>query len=465
MHIFEDGIFKAYDIRGIVGTDLQIDDAYYIGFSFGNFLRETTKAANDKDYTVAVGFDARKSGIKLCERLIAGLQDSGINVINIGLGATPMLYFAVQNLKTDAGIMITGSHNPIEYNGFKITLHDRPISGKEMLHIATQYSDRSKCKTPGVATEYNIENSYLEALLRGSFDGTHTTHRTLRIGIDALDGSGGAILKRIIQNLPQFDWHPANLECNGQFDNILPEPSKAQNVERFQKRIISENLDLFFAFDGDADRVFCILGNGRIVHGDELTLLLSRDILKENAGGKVIFDVKSSMILETEILKYGGIPMVYKTGHSLIKQKLQEENAVLAGEMSGHIYINDGRYYPFDDGIYAFLRLLLAELNYPIDKTVATWPQSYTSPEIKIPCTQKTGAMHKIRETLLRLSPNKTLEIDGIKAFFHNSTSSILIRPSNTEAILVARVESYDEENFKWLEKILTNIITDLDSK
>jgi phosphomannomutase len=356
----------------------------------------------------------------------------------------------VPHLKVDGSVMITGSHNPPTYNGFKITLKDGSLSGEDLksfIKIASNGVQLAKNK--GKFEVFDIKQNYIKEALKNS---TFKKDKKLKIGIDAMNGSGGEVLKEICK-LIHFDFVIKNAEMTGDFSKILAEPSKPSNVEILKDFLAKENLDIVFAFDGDADRVFMITPE-KVWYGDDLTLFLAYNILKENGGGRVIFDVKSSIVLESEIKKLGGEPIIYKTGHSLIKQELMRVNAILAGEMSGHIYINDGKFYPFDDGIYCFIRIL--EYLTKLDK-IPSFPLTYKTPELKLNVKDKDLFLNQLKEKLESLKPTKILEIDGIKAYFgkNDYTSSILARKSNTEDKIIARVESYDELEFNKLKSLL----------
>jgi phosphomannomutase len=441
-YAFNHKIFKAYDIRGILSEDEISDEAaFFVGLCLGSLV---------KNGKIAIGGDARESSSRLKLKVIDGLLKMGIDVIEIGVIPTPLCYFAVPHLKVDGSVMITGSHNPPTYNGFKITLKDGSLSGEDLksfIKIASNGVQLAKNK--GKFEVFDIKQNYIKEALKNS---TFKKDKKLKIGIDAMNGSGGEVLKEICK-LIHFDFVIKNAEMTGDFSKILAEPSKPSNVEILKDFLAKENLDIVFAFDGDADRVFMITPE-KVWYGDDLTLFLAYNILKENGGGRVIFDVKSSIVLESEIKKLGGEPIIYKTGHSLIKQELMRVNAILAGEMSGHIYINDGKFYPFDDGIYCFIRIL--EYLTKLDK-IPSFPLTYKTPELKLNVKDKDLFLNQLKEKLESLKPTKILEIDGIKAYFgkNDYTSSILARKSNTEDKIIARVESYDELEFNKLKSLL----------
>jgi phosphomannomutase len=440
---FNPKIFKAYDVRGLLNEEeLSSQTAFFIGACFGSFI---------KSGKVAVGGDARSSSNKLKSQLIKGLLQMGIDVVDIGVVPTPLCYFAVPHLKLDGSIMVTGSHNPPEYNGFKITLKDGSLSGEELKSFIKIASEGVNFSSKEGRLEFgDISKDYISEATRHS---SFKVSKKLKIGIDAMNGSGGAVLKEICKLIP-FEFVVKNAEMTGDFSKILAEPSKPANVEMLKEFLLNENLDIVFAFDGDADRVFMITPE-KVWYGDDLTLFLAYNILKERGQGKVIFDVKSSIVLDGEIKKLGGEPIVYKTGHSLIKQELMRINAILAGEMSGHIYINDGKFYPFDDGIYCFIRIL--EYLTKIEE-IPNFPHTYKTAELKLKVEDKDLFLQELKQKILKLNPTKILEIDGIKGYFgetSNIKSAILARKSNTEDVVIARVESYDKDEFESLKSLL----------
>lgn len=438
---FNPVIFKAYDIRGKVGSEITSETAYFIGLCMAYKMGNSGRAS--------VGRDVRHHSMMLAASVMQGLLDGGMDVVDIGACPTPVCYFSIPFLKVLGSVMVTGSHNPPDYNGFKITTNAGALSGEELRDfIEMSKSGFLVVKTAGNISRQDLSDFYIEALMKN----LEFSKKNLRIGIDAMNGSGGKILNTISQLLP-FHFINRNSEMSGDFSRILPEPSAPANIENLKIFLGQEKLDMIFAFDGDADRVLLITPN-KVWYGDDLTLLLAHSILPLNHGRKVIFDVKSSFILEEEIAKIGGEPIIYKTGHSLIKQKMQEENAVLAGEMSGHIYINDGKFYPFDDGIYCYLRILeyVTKIN-----QMPVFPHTFRTSEIKIKSDSRLSSFNKIRAALLSLLPVSVLEIDGIKAYFKNS--SFLARLSNTEEVIIIRIEAKEKNEFLRLQSVLENLL------
>ncbi len=441
--LFNQNIFKAYDIRGKLESELTQEVMFNLGLKIGLHL---TKTYTQK--AVSVGMDARSSSLALKNGLIQGLQESGLNVFDIGIVPTPVCYYSCEFLDICASFMITGSHNPSNYNGLKITTKGGSLSGFDIKEIAMKEVELES-KGNGKLWLKTIDEHYIKAI----FNQLNLPKKPLKIGIDAMNGSGGKILKEIC-NLLSCDFVFRNMEMTGDFENRLPEPSKPANIDDLQNFLEKENLDFVFAFDGDADRVL-LLEKEKVWYGDDIILLLSYFILKENAGRKVIFDVKSSIVLETEIAKMGGRPVIFKTGHSLIKQKMKEENAILAGEMSGHIYINDGKFFPFDDGIYCFLRIVEILL---LNEKLPQFPFTFKTSEIKIKTNKKQELINKIEEGLTKFNPEFVLKIDGIKAYFDDKKTAFLARSSNTEDVVILRAESHFREKFELLLKFIESI-------
>lgn len=429
---FNPHLFKAYDIRGkVCASEINEEVAFFLGVSLGKLIE------NGK---VCVGFDARSHSKILAQSFIKGLTEMGIDVYDVSLIPSPISYFASYFLDVKASVIITGSHNPPEYNGFKITFKESGFSEKDLLKIASEGVQISSVK--GSILKKDLTENYIESVLKNLEFGS----KKLRIGIDGMNGSGGLILQKICAKLP-FDFVFQNANSSGDFSEFLPEPSLSSNVSLLQNFLEKEKLDYVFAFDGDADRVLFI-SNSKVWYGDDITLLFASELLPFHKNGKVIFDVKSSLILEMEIEKLGGIGVIFKTGHSLIKQKLQAEKALLAGEFSGHIYINDGKFFPFDDGIYSFLRILeiISKKNLP------EFQKTFRTGEIKLKIKEKDKFIENVEEVFMLKNPSKIIKIDGTKFYFHNNTASFLIRKSNTEDVIIVMVEALEKKDFEELQ-------------
>lgn len=444
MYSLNPKILREYDIRGTFDASLKEEDASALGRRFAGMMR-TQGFTN-----ICVGRDGRLSSPVLAESLIKGLIEGGINVINVGIGPTPMLYFAVKHLKADSGIMVTGSHNPPQDNGFKMTLYDRPFFGVDIQNLTTLKGEKASC--PGTLKNLNIKSLYADRLLKDYRPGK----KPLKLAIDPGNGAAGEIIELLIQsgklNGKAFS---INTEIDGNFPAHHPDPTVPENLKELIELVKKEECDLGIAFDGDADRIGIIDGQGRILWGDQLMILWSRDILKHHPGATIIADVKASQLLFDDITAHGGNALMAKTGHSLIKSKIAETKAMLAGEMSGHIFFADS-YYGFDDALYAAIRLLniLHESDLSLAEIFDQIPKRINTPEIRIECDdeKKFEIVEKIRNQLNE--DNITFnDVDGVRV--SNSDGWWLLRASNTQAILVARCESDTKDGLLRLQKQL----------
>ncbi|MBY0281723.1 MAG: phosphomannomutase/phosphoglucomutase [Alphaproteobacteria bacterium] len=444
MYALNPKILREYDIRGTFGKSLTLEDASALGRRFAEMM-------GDQGFkNVCVGRDGRLSSPVLAEALMKGLIEGGVNVKDIGVGPTPMVYFGVKHLKTDAGIMVTGSHNPPEDNGFKMTLYTRPFFGPDIQGLSKLKGDATK--TPGTIEGINIEALYTERLLKDYRPGKNP----LKIAIDPGNGAAGRIVELLMQSAKlNGDVFAVNTAIDGNFPAHHPDPTVPENLKELTALVKKENCDLGIAFDGDADRIGVIDGLGRILWGDQLMILWSRDVLKSHPGATIIADVKASQLLFDDINAHGGKALMAKTGHSLIKSKIAETKAMLAGEMSGHIFFAD-TYYGFDDALYAMIRLLniLHDSDQSLEEIFDQIPKRVNTPEIRIECDdeQKFIIVEKVRD---QLTKNKTPlnDVDGVRV---NSTDGWwLLRASNTQAILVARCESDSEAGLIRLQEQL----------
>ncbi len=442
LHTFNPQILREYDIRGTFGDNLNAHDAYSLGLRFAYMMQ----AQNFK--TVSVGRDGRLSSPALAAALIDGLIKGGIDVNDVGLGPTPMLYFAIKHLKTDAGIMVTGSHNPSDDNGFKMALTHRPFFGKDIQALAT--TSEELASTKGTVQQINIQNKYIERLLKDYSPGK----RRLRIAFDPGNGAAGAIVKALTQSGHlNIDSFVINTEIDGTFPAHHPDPTVPENLKQLIDLVKKENCDAGIAFDGDADRIGVVDSKGRILWGDQLMVLWSRDVLKRHPGATIIADVKASQVLFDDITKHGGNAVMARTGHSLIKSKIAETGALLAGEMSGHVFFAD-TYYGYDDALYAAIRLLniLHDSDLSLADLFDQIPKRVSTPEIRISCAddRKFQIVDDIRAKLLLQSDIKLNDIDGVRVTTNDGWW--LLRASNTQAILVARCESDTDEGLSRLQ-------------
>ncbi|MEM8826944.1 MAG: phosphomannomutase/phosphoglucomutase, partial [Pseudomonadota bacterium] len=345
-HEFHRTLLREYDARGIVGDTLTETDAHWLGRTFG------TRVRREGGKKVAVGYDGRHSSPALKAALVEGLNAAGIDAVRIGLGPTPMLYYAVNELGADGGMMVTGSHNPPDYNGFKMMLGTGPFYGEDIAALGTMAAAGDVETGTGTSERLDLEDRYVERLL------TDAPAKAFRIGWDTGNGAAGQVVEKLLKALPG---HHRTLytEIDGDFPNHHPDPTEEKNLADLIALVKDEDLDFGLAFDGDGDRIGAVDAKGRVVWGDQLLMILAEDVLQDEPGATIIADVKASQALFDHVGERGGQPLMWKTGHSLVKAKMKETGAPLAGEMSGHIFFAH-RYYGFDDALYAAIRLLRA---------------------------------------------------------------------------------------------------------
>ncbi|PSJ42285.1 phosphoglucomutase/phosphomannomutase PgmG [Allosphingosinicella deserti] len=433
---------REYDIRGIYGETLHEADAYAVGRSFGTVVRRGGGTR------VAVGRDARLSSPGLEANLVRGLTDSGIDVVRIGVGPSPMLYFAEATLGVDAGIMVTGSHNPSTYNGFKMVLGHGAFFGERIQALGRMSAAADWDEGAGTVTEQDVSDAYLERLLQ-DFEG-----RGFRIGWDAGNGAAGAIIERLVKRLPG-EHFTLYTELDGRFPNHHPDPTVEKNLADLKALVAEKGLDFGVAFDGDADRIGAVDGEGRVVWGDQLLSILAEPVLAALPGATIIGDVKASQILFDRIAALGGTPLMWKTGHSLIKSKMKETGAPLAGEMSGHIFFGH-RWYGFDDALYAAIRLIeaVSQLGGSLTALRSAMPALVNTPELRFQ-VDESRKFAVVEEVLARL------EADGVTidrtdgARVRTDDGWWLLRASNTQDVLVARAEAQDQAG---LDRLLAEI-------
>jgi phosphomannomutase len=448
-HRFDPTTIREYDIRGIVGRTLFPDDAYAVGRGFGTMLRQ---AGGSK---VATGYDGRLSSPELEAALVEGLRDCGLAVWRVGRGPTPMLYFAVRSLGADGGVMVTGSHNPPDYNGFKMMLGKGAFYGAEIKKIADIAAAGTYAAGPsGPVEDRPVLDAYVERLVQDYRGG-----RPLTAVWDAGNGAAGEVMARLTARLPGR--HVLLFEdIDGRFPNHHPDPTVPENLVHLQARLAEVKADLGIAFDGDGDRIGVIDNQGRVLWGDQLLVLFARDVLADRPGATVIADVKASQVLFDEIARAGGKPLMWRTGHSLIKAKMAETGAPLAGEMSGHIFFGD-RYYGFDDALYAAVRML--SIASRASQTVAEMrdglPKVVNTPELRFPCSEerKFAVVEEVAERLRKAGAEMT-DIDGVRV--RTGDGWWLLRASNTQDVLVARCESTDQAGLDRLKAALAAQLT-----
>ena len=442
-HSFDPSILREYDIRGIVGDTLSVDDARALGAAFGTRLVESGGCS------VAVGYDGRETSPKLAEALVGGLISCGLAVRQVGMGPTPMLSFAIQHLPTDGGVMVTGSHNPPDYNGFKMTLQGAPFFGADIQALAELAKMGGFASTEGVADEVDLRDAYV-ARLAEEFQPT----RMASIAWDPGNGAAGEILNKLCASIPGHHY-VINGIVDGTFPGHHPDPTVTENLAELQAHVLEHGCELGIAFDGDGDRIGAVDGQGRILWADQLMMLFADDVLHHDPGASIIADVKSSQALFDEIGRLGGDPVMWKTGHSLIKSKMAELSAPLAGEMSGHIFFAD-RYYGFDDGLYAAVRLLalIERRQTSLAALFDQMPVMCNTPEIRFPCAEdrKFAVVDEVASRLAAVDADVTT-IDGVRV--NTSNGWWLLRASNTQDVLVARCESADAEGLSRLKQDL----------
>jgi phosphomannomutase len=431
-HNFNPTILREYDIRGIVGDTLTEADAYALGRTFAS------KAHGEEARTIAVGRDGRTHSPMLEAGLIRGLLEGGIDVMQIGMGPSPMLYFATHYLDVDGGIQVTGSHNPADYNGFKLLLKGRSVFGAEIQEIGQRAAAGHWTQGNGQVEEVDIRGAYVDRLLQDFEGGVY------RIGWDAGNGAAGPILDMLVERLPG-QHHVIFSEVDGRFPNHHPDPTVEKNLADLKALVEREQLDFGIAFDGDGDRIGAVDGQGRVIWGDQLMLILAGPVLKEQPGATIIADVKASQILFDGIARLGGQPLMWKTGHSLIKSKMKETGAPLAGEMSGHIFFKH-RWYGFDDALYAAVRLIeaVSQSGRSLTEIMDAMPKSVATPELRFPVDEarKFAIVDEVRERLIA-DGAKVDATDGVRA--NSADGWWLLRASNTQDVLVARAEAKDE--------------------
>ncbi|HZD25469.1 MAG TPA: phosphomannomutase/phosphoglucomutase [Alphaproteobacteria bacterium] len=429
-HALHPSLLREYDIRGVVGETLSPADAQAVGRAFGSIV------AGNGGSRVAVGFDGRLSSPELEAAVVEGLRAAGITALRIGRGPTPMLYFAVYHLEADGGLMVTGSHNPPDYNGFKMMLGHKSFFGSQIQELGRIAAAGEWAAGEGGAEEVSVRAPYLDALVAA-----YTVDTPLNVGWDCGNGATGEIMPELARRLPGR--HVLlNEVVDGTFPAHHPDPTVAATLEQLQAAVTGQGLDAGIAFDGDGDRIGVIDGQGRILWGDQLLALLARDVLAERPGSTIIADVKASQVLYDEIAKAGGKPLMYRTGHSLIKTKMAEIDAPLAGEMSGHIFFAD-KYFGFDDALYVAVRFLdaVARSGQSVAALRDSLPETVNTPEVRFDCDdeRKFAVVEEVRARL-QVAGAEVNDIDGVRVTTPDGWW--LLRASNTQPVLVVRCEA-----------------------
>lgn len=435
-HQFDSTVLREYDIRGIIGETLGPDDARAIGRGFATLLR---RAGGSK---VAVGYDGRTSSPMLEHALVEGLNASGCDVVRIGMGATPMLYYAEASAEdVHGGIQITGSHNPANYNGFKMVFQGRPFFGADIATLGELAAAGDWDDGVGAVEERDVLEAYVERMLTALDGIDEAALADLRIGWDAGNGAAGPALEALTARLPG-EHHLLFTEVDGNFPNHHPDPTVEENLADLRALVAEKNLDFGVAFDGDGDRIGAIDGEGRVVWGDQLLMIYAEDLLSRMPDATIIADVKASRALFDHVEAHGGKPVMWKTGHSLIKSKMKETGAPLAGEMSGHVFFAD-TYYGYDDALYAGVRLIAASarLGHSVTELRGAMPDMVNTPEMRFQVdeSRKFAAVEEVRDRLAD-SPAQVNATDGVRVTTDDGWW--LLRASNTQDVLVARAES-----------------------
>ncbi len=448
-HQFHPTVLREYDIRGIIGETLGADDARAIGRSFGTLLRR----AGGK--LVAVGYDGRVSSPMLEHALIEGLTSAGCDVRRVGMGPTPMLYYAEASApEVDGGIMITGSHNPANYNGFKMVFQGRPFFGADIQTVGAMAAAGDWEDGTGTVDTRDINEEYIARLLAPLANIAPEKLAGIRIGWDAGNGAAGPALERLVAKLPG-EHHVLYTDVDGNFPNHHPDPTVEANLVDLQALVASKGLDFGIAFDGDGDRIGAIDGEGRIIWGDQLLMIYAEDLLTRQPGVTIIADVKASRALFDHVASLGGKPVMWKTGHSLIKSKMRETGSPLAGEMSGHVFFAD-EYYGYDDALYAGVRLISAslQLGKSVTQLRGDMPAMLNTPEMRFQVdeSRKFAAVDEVKQRLSGTDADVN-DTDGVRVT--NDDGWWLLRASNTQDVLVARAESFTAEG---LERLMGQI-------
>lgn len=436
-------IFREYDIRGVVGKDLTEEVVKTLGKAYGTYLRQQNKKS------VTVGRDNRLSSESFRNALVEGLLSTGCSVIDLGVCPTPALYFSLYHLNPDAGMMITASHNPPQFNGFKLSDGKDSLYGEQIQNIRkiAERGEFSQGRGATVST-YQIIGPYV-ATIR---EKVHLK-RGLKVILDAGNGTASPIVPALFKNLG-CEVEALFCEMDGNFPNHFPDPTVPENLTTLIKRVKESSADMGVAYDGDADRIGVVDNQGNMIWGDQLMVIFGREILSRNPGASIIFEVKCSQNLEQDILKHGGRPIMWKTGHSLIKKKMKEEHALLAGEMSGHIFFAD-EYFGYDDAIYASCRLarVLSESSMKISEMISDLPKTFSTPEIRVDCSdeEKFHTIEVLKEYFQK--KYRLLDIDGIRILFDHGWA--LIRASNTQPALVLRFESTSKQGLEEMQNLV----------
>lgn len=443
-HQFNPNILREYDIRGIVGETIGADDYRAIGRALGTL---TVKGGGK---TAVVGYDGRLSSPELEAALVEGFKACGLTVYRVGLGPSPMLYYAGKVLNADVQAMVTGSHNPPDYNGIKMGLFGKSFFGQQIQDLGRLAASGDFVDGDGEVIDRPIQDDYVDRIFQDYNPG-----KELTVVWDAGNGAAGDVLVDLAKKLPG-EHILLNEKIDGTFPAHHPDPTVEKNLDQLKAAVAAEGADLGIGFDGDGDRIGVIDGKGRVLWGDQLMCVLAREVLADEPGATIITDVKASQVFVDEIKRLGGNPLIWKTGHSLIKTKMEETKAPLAGEMSAHIFFKH-RYYGYDDAIYTAVRLLsiLTQSENDLCWYRDQLPQMINTPELRFDCSDelKFKVIEQVRDNLKGVGGIDVLDLDGVRVT--NDDGWWLLRASNTQAVLVARCESATEEGLGRLKETL----------
>ncbi len=443
-------LFREYDIRGVVDRDMTDEAVHLVGKGLGTMVR---KAGGSK---VVVGRDCRLSGGRFAEMMITGLNATGVDVVDVGVVPTPLTYFAACTLDVDGLCMITGSHNPAEYNGLKVGVGKTTLHGAGIQELRRMVDSEKFIHGKGTTRVHDIVTPYKEYVRQNLSFGP----RKLKVVVDAGNGTGGVVAVPIFKALG-IEVVPLFVEMDGRFPNHHPDPTVEENLEQLKKKVLEVKADVGIAYDGDADRVGAVDERGGVLWGDQLMILFSRALLEENPGAAIVGEVKCSMNLYDDIAKKGGRPIMWKAGHSLIKAKMKEEGALLAGEMSGHIFFAH-RWFGFDDGIYSSARLLelLSRTDAPLSSLLSDVPKTFASPEIRFDCPEdkKFEIVRRAQEWFA--ARYEAVTVDGVRVTFPDGWG--LVRASNTQPLLVLRFEATSERRLEEIARLVTGKVEEL---
>ena len=447
------GIFREYDIRGVAGSDILDEDVVNIGKAYGSLLK------NQNRNNISVGRDCRLTSQKFAQLFIDGIISTGCNVIDIGTCPTPVLYFSIQHLNLGGGAMVTASHNPPEYNGFKLLSGIDSIHSQGLQDIRVIIENQEFVQGIGKVSKKDVITPYKEYIVNNI-----NIKHSIKIGIDSGNGTGGITALPVLKDLG-CEVYDIYCDMDGRFPNHEADPTQKKNMLDLIELVKEKNLDLGVGYDGDADRIGVVDKNGELIYGDQLMVVYAREILQRDPGATFISEVKCSMVMYDDIKKHGGNAIMWKTGHSLIKKKMKEENAALAGEMSGHMFFKD-RYLGFDDALYATCRLLeiMADTGQGVDELIQDLPKTFTTPELRVECPDeiKFKAVDKIVAHFK--AKQNIIDIDGLRALYDDGWG--LVRASNTQPALVLRFEALSEKRLheiqNEIESVLKEIIKEL---